>query len=51
MLKKPENVVSSFDRLILRQAQDEVAGFFNGFILMVSLSNHELVEPWAIGSG
>jgi hypothetical protein len=27
MLKKPENMSSSFDRLILRQAQDEVEPF------------------------
>jgi hypothetical protein len=41
MLKKPENVSSSFDRLILRQAQDEGEPF-------QSLKPHgELVEPWA----
>jgi hypothetical protein len=41
MLKKPENASSSFDRLILRQAQDEVEPFQR-------LKPHgELVEPWA----
>jgi hypothetical protein len=37
MLKKPENVSSSFDRLRMRSSD------FNGSSLMVSLSNHELV--------
>jgi hypothetical protein len=39
MLKRPENVSSFFDRLILRQAQDEVEPFQR-------LKPHgELVEP------
>jgi hypothetical protein len=35
MLKKPENVASSFDRLRMRP------DVFNGLNLMVSLSNHK----------
>jgi hypothetical protein len=42
MLKKPENVASSFDRLRMRSS------VFSEFILMASYPtpHGELVEPW-----